>query len=283
VVDDITEMGTLEQRLAQNRNELRLLRDRLTRQNRELDAAIAELRRLSEMKSMFVSVAAHELRTPLASISGFVELLLDERTGSLTDIQREFLEIVQSSASHLIAISNNLLDATQLELGQIELVLQPVNLPALVKTAVAEFRPQLEAKAQRLTLQFSQNLPLVLCDQTRVAQIIANLLSNASKYTPEGGSIMVSLAPADQPFVQLSVADNGVGIPAEDQARLFDRFFRAKTGHLTEASGTGLGLYITRSLVELHGGRIWFESEPEQGSTFYVTFPVAEAPVISQP
>jgi signal transduction histidine kinase len=158
-------------------------------------------------------------------------------------------------------------------------VLQPTDLLALVEAVAAEFRPQLEAKAQHLTLRAPPGLPPALCDETRAAQIISNLLSNASKYTPQGGLITVSMAPAEEKgFLQISVADNGVGIPAEDQPKLFDRFIRARNAILTGSSGAGLGLYITRSLVELHGGRIWFVSEPGKGSTFHVTFPIADRP-----
>lgn len=284
LMQDVTEMGTIDQQLAQSRNKLSLLQDRLTRQNLELTAANAELRRLDEIKSQFVSVAAHELRTPLTSISGYVEILLDEEFGPLIDDQREALEIVQRSARRLLAITDNLLDVTRIEAGRIELVLQPTDLPALVETVAAELGPQLEVKAQRLTLRAPPGLPPALCDETRAAQIINNLLSNASKYTPQGGLITVSMAPAEEEgFLAISVADNGVGISAEDQVKLFDRFFRAESAYLTEASGAGLGLYITRSLVELHGGRIWFESKPGQGSTFYVTFPVADRPAAASP
>ncbi|MBS1251476.1 MAG: Non-motile and phage-resistance protein [Anaerolineales bacterium] len=279
LVQDVTEMGQLEQKLTQRRNELRLLRDQLTQQNRQLAAANAELLRLDEMKSQFVSVAAHELRTPLASISGFVEMLLDEDFGPLNEEQREYLEIVQRSAGRLLFITNNLLDATRIEMGRIELVLTPVDLPALAETVAAEFEPQLDAKLQRLTLRALPGLPQALCDEARAQQIIGNLLSNANKYTPHGGSITISVEPAEEEgFLQVAVADNGVGIPGEDQKRLFDLFFRAKSAHATDASGAGLGLFITRSLVELHGGRIWVESEVDQGTTFYVTFPATGEP-----
>ncbi len=279
LMQDVTEMGTIDQQLAQSRNELRLLQDRLARQNLELAAANAELRRLDEIKSTFVSVAAHELRTPLTSISGYVEILLDEEFDPLSGDQRKALEIVQQSARRLLTTTDNLLDVTRIEAGRVELVLQPTDLSALVETVAAEFRPQLEAKAQRLTLRAPPGLPPALCDETRAAQIIGNLLSNASKYTPHGGLITASLAPAEEEgFLQVSVADNGVGISAEERAKLFNRFFRAESAHLTGASGAGLGLHITRSLVELHGGRIWFESEPGQGSTFYVTLPIADRP-----
>ncbi len=276
VMDDVSEMGVLEQQLTQRRNELRLLRDKLAQQNLELAAANAELRRLDDMKSMFVSVAAHELRTPLASITGFVEVLLDEAAGPLTDVQREYLEIVQQSARRLETITGNLLDVTRIEAGRIELILKPTDLPALVESVAAEYEPQLDARAQRLTLRAQPDLPPALCDQTRVAQIIGNLLSNACKYTPEGGLITVSVTRAEEEgFLQVAVADTGVGIAVEEQERLFTRFFRAASAQQTGASGTGLGLYIARSLVELHGGRIWFESDVNKGSTFYVTLPIA--------
>ncbi len=276
VMDDVSEMGVLEQQLTQRRNELRLLRDKLAQQNLELAAANAELRRLDDMKSMFVSVAAHELRTPLASITGFVEVLLDEAAGPLTDVQREYLEIVQRSAQRLETITGNLLDVTRIEAGRIELILKPTDLPALVESVAAEYEPQLDARGQRLTLRAQPDLPPALCDQTRVAQIISNLLSNACKYTPEGGLITVSVTRAEEEgFLQVAVADTGVGIAVEEQERLFTRFFRAASAQQTGASGTGLGLYIARSLVELHGGRIWFESDVNKGSAFYVTLPIA--------
>jgi len=277
LVEDVTEIGVLSQKLTQQRNELRLLRDQLTRRNLELAAANTELRRMDEVKSTFVSVAAHELRTPLASIKGFVELLLEEDHEPLTDGQREYLEAVQRGAQRLLNITNNLLDVTRIEAGRIELLLQPTDLLALVESVAAELKPLLEAKAHHLTLRTSPNLPLALCDETRAIQILGNLLNNACKYTPEAGLITLTLAPAGEVgFLQVTVADNGVGIPLEDQPNLFSPFFRAENVNSTGARGTGLGLYIIRSLVELHGGRIWFESKLNQGSTFHVTFPIAD-------
>jgi signal transduction histidine kinase len=265
--------------LAQQRNELRLLRDQLARQNLELAATNTELRRLDELKSSFVSIAAHELRTPLTLIRGYGEMLLDGDLGPLADKQRDCLEIIERNASRLLTITSELLDVTRIETGRVELVLKPVDLPTLLEVLATEFGPELEARVQRLTLCAPPDLPPALCDETRAAQIIANLLSNASKYTPPGGLITVRVALAEEAgFLQISVADNGVGISADDQAKLFNRFFRAESSQLGEAKGTGLGLHITRALVELHGGRIWFESELGQGSTFYVTFPLADSP-----
>ncbi len=282
LVSDVTEMGLLEQKLVQQRNELTLLGEQLQRQNLELAAANAELRHLDDLKSTFVSVAAHELRSPLGSISGFVEILLEEDFAPLAKNQRDFLQIIQRSAHRLVAITNNLLDVTRIETGRVDLLLQPTNLPALVESIAEEIKPQLETKAQSLVLQTTPNLPLALCDETRVSQIIINLLSNANKYTLQGGLITVNITLAEEEgYLQISVQDTGVGIAPQDQDKLFSRFFRAGSATLTEATGAGLGLNITRSLVELHNGRIWFESELNKGSVFYITLPTADFPTIS--
>ncbi len=278
LVQDITETGLLEQQVAQRRNELRLLQDQLARQNLELAAANAELRRLDELKSAFVSIAAHELRTPLTSISGYAEMLMDEAAGPLTAKQLAYLESVQKSAVRLVSISDNLLDVTRIESGKVELVLKPIELPRLVKTAATDLQPLIDGKSQGLTIEARPDLPRALCDPIRCKQILDNLLSNAIKYTPEGGAISVEVTEAEETgFLQISVQDNGVGIPPEDREKLFTRFFRASTAHLTQASGAGLGLHIVKSLVDLHGGRIWFESEPEVGTTFHFTLPIADA------
>jgi signal transduction histidine kinase len=279
LVEDYTEMGTIDQQLAQQRNELRLLRDRLARQNVDLAIANAELERLDDVKTMFVSVAAHELRTPLTPITGFLEMLLDEEFGPLTDIQRESLEIVSRSTKRLEALTNDLLDLTRLEAGRLAVVLRPTDLPTLIESITAEYGPELEAKSQNLSVRIPLDIPPALCDEARASQIIGNLISNASKYTLDGGEIKVRLTRAEEEgFVQVSVIDTGVGISAEDQERLFERFFRAKSARQARAPGSGLGLYVTRSLVELHGGEIWFESEIGKGSRFHVTFPIADGP-----
>ncbi len=277
MVEDMTDIGHIYQQLTQQRNELRLLQGQLDRQNQALKAANAELRRMDEIKTVFVSVAAHELRTPLTTIQGYLEMLLDGEFGPLGEAHYEPLQIVYRSTRRLGHITNNLLDVTRIEAGRIELVLRPTDLGALVESVVAEMRPQLEEKAQRLTLTVAPRLPPALCDETRAAQVIGNLLSNANRYTMKGGAITVSVSPAaEEGFLQVTVSDTGIGIPAEDQAKLFQRFFRARSARESRESGSGLGLYITRALVELHGGSIGFQSEAGRGSTFYVTFPTAD-------
>ena len=277
LLEDSTATGEVGQRLVQQRNELRLLRDELQRQNQVLASYNAELKRMDEMKSMFVAIAAHELRSPLTSINGYLEILLDGMFGAVPQNQEDALRIIESSVQHLISITSNLLDATRLEAGRVELILVPAQLPLLVQTVATQMMPRLDAKEQSLEMTIAPDLPPVLCDRMRVIQIIGNLLDNACKYTERGGQINLNLTLAAEPgFVQLAVRDTGVGIAASDHAHLFTRFFRAESAYLTSETGTGLGLHIARSLVELHGGHIWLESELGRGTTFFITFPIAD-------
>lgn len=277
LVQDSTEAGTLQQQLSQHRNELRLAQEQLARQNLDLAAANTELRRLDELKSTFLAVAVHELRTPLAVIQGYLEMLADGDAGPLGEEQHKYLGIIQGRTRRLVDIINSLLDVIRIEAGRVDLVLQPADLPALVRRAIAEFETQATARQQHLTSHHAPGLPPALCDPTRAAQIVGNLLSNAIKYTPEQGHICVAVEPAaEEGFLQVSVADNGVGIASEDQGKLFQRFSRTASAAEAGAGGVGLGLYIARSLVELHGGRIWLSSERGKGTTFYVTFPIAD-------
>lgn len=263
LLEDVTEVVALKQRLGQ--------------QSEELTAAKAELQHLDQIKSMFVSLAAHELRTPLTPIKGYLEMLLEEDLGPLSEEQRQYLELVQTSASQLLDTLNGLLDLTRIETGQVELVLEPVDLTALVENVVAEFVSHLQTKAQQLTLQASTELPPMCVDEVRVKHVLRNLLDNAHRHTPHGGRIVIALTPAEEAgFVQISVTDTGPGISTEDQKRLFTRFFRAEQGQQSQSGGIGLGLYTARLLVALHGGHLWVESELGQGSTFHVTLPVIE-------
>lgn len=276
LAQDVTEMGAIDQQLAQHRNELRLLQNQLTRQNLELAAANAKLQRVDEIKSTFISVAAHELQSPITAISGFAELLLDPVVGEpLTNRQHQYLEIVLKNSYRLVEIIKELLDITRIEGEQVELILTQVDLGDLLRSITTEFKPRLAKKQQTLTLNIQPNLPLVKCDRLRTTEIVDNLISNACKYTPEQGEITVSLSAAGEDgYLQIVVADNGVGVPEEDKPQLFEKFFRAKNAVVTQATGTGLGLFIAHSLAEMQGGRIWFESELNDGSKFFVTLPV---------
>lgn len=236
-----------------------------------------ELRRVDEMKSNFVAVAAHELRNPLTPILGYLELLLDEESGPLNADQRTTLEVVLKNVLRLRTITSDLLDLARIEAGRVELVLRPTDLHTLVSMVCLEYQPQITARQQQLEL-VAGTVPAALCDETRAVQIIGNLLSNACKYTPAHGRIRVRIGPGDEGFVLVAIEDTGIGIGADDQPYLFDAFFRARSAAAQGTGGTGLGLHITRLLAELHGGRIWFTSAAGQGSTFYVTFAISDEP-----
>lgn len=284
IIHDVTEAGRLEQCVSQQRNELRLLHEELLAQNTKLEARNAELSRLDEMKSSFVSIAAHELRTPLAAISGYLEVMLDGEAGQLTQQQSDYLRIVENSAHRLLHITNQLLDSTRIEMGRLELVLQRTDLIALLHNVALELAPRFDAKAQRIVLRAALDLPDALCDAIRAGQVISNLLDNASKYSPPGATVTAEVQPAEEDgFLQLSVTDQGVGIAREEADRLFSPFYRTGGAALNSTAGVGLGLFIARSLAELHGGRIWFHSVPGDGSTFYVTFPVADQVSVPAP
>jgi PAS domain S-box-containing protein len=250
-----------------------ILNDITTR--KQTEAALAEhYRQIDQLKSEFVSLVSHELRTPLTSIKGFADLLLDEPT-RLDAEQREFLEIVKSNADRLVTLIGDLLDISRIEAGKVELYRSVVDVHHLLQTVARSFLPQIEAKQQRLTLTVSPDVAPLWADPDRTTQIVTNLLSNAHKYTPTGGSLRIA-ARNDAGFVRMDVSDTGIGLTPEEQAQLFSKFFRARNRVTREVGGTGLGLAITRSLVELQDGDITFASAPGAGSTFSVRLPASD-------
>jgi len=233
-----------------------------------------EVRRADRAKSEFVSFVAHELRTPMTSIRGYAELLAKETVGPLMPQQREFVSTIISNAERMQVLVSDLRDISRIELGQLNLEIQQVRLEEALESALEATRGQIEARSQRLTVNVPERLPPVHADPARLTQILINLLSNAYKYTPEGGSIHVG-AWLQNGYVHCAVSDTGIGISPEDQKRLFTKFFRADDPAVREMPGTGLGLCIVKSLVELQGGEIEVESEPGKGTTFRFTLPSA--------
>ena len=228
------------------------------------------------MKTEFVSLVSHELRTPLTSIKGYVDLLIDGTVGELEPMQIEFLEIVQSNTDRLVSLINDLLDISRIEARRMELHLTPVDLQLVVRNVVAMLGPQIAAKGQTLALCGADALPEVVADGNRITQVVTNLLSNAHKYTPSGGHIAITIT-TEPSALRIAVRDTGVGLTADEQAQLFTKFFRAANPMTQDVGGTGLGLTITRSLVEMHGGQIRVEIAPGAGSEFSFTLPLARA------
>src|SRR6266581_5619221 len=236
---------------------------------------ITHEREVDRMKSEFVSMVSHELRTPLTSIKGYVDLILtDETVGELTELQREFLGIVGNNAHRLMSLVNDLLDLSRMESGKIELHRKPLDITLLIRELVPSFQPGWDEKRQTFTLHLPEKAPKVLADADRLMQILSNLLSNAHKYTPDEGHIDLSVEIAE-PVARVEVTDSGIGLSTEEQAKLFTRFYRAHNPAAEAVGGTGLGLVITRSLVEMQGGEMQVSSEPGHGSTFGFTLPLA--------
>ncbi len=232
-----------------------------------------ELRELDRLKDEFVGLVTHDLRTPLTSISGYVELLQSDESGDLDDEQRHFLEIVSRNADRLLRLVNDLLFAARLQSGQLELELSEVDVAEVARDAVTAATPHADAK--RLTLAFEHaGATAILGDHGRLAQLLDNLVANAIKFTPEGGHVTVRAA-AEADAVVLEVTDSGIGIPEAEQERLFERFFRASTAVSQQIPGTGLGLHIVRAITEAHGGRVAVTSREGHGTTFRVELPPA--------
>jgi two-component system phosphate regulon sensor histidine kinase PhoR len=221
------------------------------------------------MRNAFVATVSHELRSPLTVISGYTDTLL--RSGPWDETtQRDFLEIVARSAATLAGLVDNLLDAAKVEAGVLQIECEPVHLQRIAEQVIAHRKPL--APEHTLLLVVQPELPLAEADPVRVEQVLINLVDNAIKYSPAGGTITVRLATMSEGLM-VSVEDEGVGVSAEQAARLFDRFYRVDGTLERTTRGVGLGLFICRALVEAHGGRIWVESQPGRGSTFYFTLP----------
>jgi signal transduction histidine kinase len=241
-----------------------------------------QVRRANDAKTEFVSFVSHELKQPMTSIKGYTDLLAKGAAGELTEGQSSFLDTIMANVGRMNTLVSDLLDISRIESGRLRLELGDVSIEQVVEDALRTTRRQIEAKQQVLEVDISSDLPLVRGDQNRLVQVLTNMVSNAHKYTPEMGHIAVRAQRWENDqgveqdgFVLCSVTDNGVGISPEDQQRLFTKYFRADDPAVRSEAGTGLGLVVTKSLVELHGGEIWVESEIGKGSTFAFTVPTA--------
>lgn len=244
-----------------------------------------EVQRTNLAKSNFVGFIAHELKNPLTSIKGYVELLAAGSVGQVNELQVNFLNTIRANVERMSALVSNLNDDALIEAKNLRLDFKAVDLPNIVEEVVRSTRRQIEEKHQTLELHLpTERLPLALADHVRVSQILTHLISNANKYTPEGGQILLGAEVVPNQWdlngarnvVHFWVKDNGIGISLEDQKHVFQKFFRSEDPKAREAPGTGLGLYLAKSLVEMMGGRIWYESEFRKGTTFHFTIPVAE-------
>ena len=252
------------------------LEQRVQERTAELAQANEKLRRKNEEIQNCFHTLSHELKTPLTSAREFISIVMDGLAGPANELQMEYLGNAKESCDQLTVCVNDLIDATRLETGKLAIYMQNASLGELAQRVVTGLRSVGLAKKITLNLEVQPGLPEIPLDETRTTQIISNLLHNAAKYTLQGGSIRIAVteAPGRPEFLQIAVSDNGQGIAKERQVQIFDRLYQIKAGDAATEKGIGLGLYICRELVLLHGGEIWVESEPGKGSTFKFTLPL---------
>ena len=260
---------------ATNRDELGALAANVNRMSDELRRLYRELETASQHKSDFLANMSHELRTPLNAIIGFSQVLREEMVGDVNEKQLEYLDDILSSGHHLLSLINDVLDLSKVEAGQVELELAPFSLQQALERGVAMVRERAMQDGVHVTLATNPDVDVVSGDERRIRQVIFNLLSNAVKFTPAGGAVDVRTTRANGE-VSISVADTGPGIGAGDLRRVFEEFQQTEAG-IERGEGTGLGLALSKRLVELHGGRIWVDSELGRGSTFVFTLPARGA------
>jgi signal transduction histidine kinase len=239
----------------------------------------------NQAKSDFISMVSHELKTPMTSIRGYTDLLSAGVVGTVNDNQANFLTTIRSNVDRMQVLVSDLTDVARIEAGRLRLSFQAVSLPEAVQEVVRSVQAQANEKKQVLHLNVPSDLPAVWADRGRLIQILVNLVSNAIKYSPAEAQVFIDAEGSENLWdsegasmvVHLSVRDTGYGIAPEDQKKIFQKFFRSDDQEVRNVTGTGLGLNITRYLVEMQGGKIWFESEFRQGTTFHFTVPIAEA------
>ncbi len=273
----------------------------LVEKSAELEHSNLELQRASRMKSDFLANMSHELRTPLNAIIGFSELLLDQHFGELNDVQKEYLSDVLDSGRHLLSLINDILDLSKIEAGKVEVLAENVSVREILESGLTMIRYKAMKHNIELVLSLDKSVPkTVWADQQKMKQIVYNLVSNAVKFTQDGGKIelaakkverswlrqnvpddfidqeVLSRGKEDDPFLLISVKDTGIGIPEEHIKKVFDAFEQVDSSRSKRYKGTGLGLALCKNLVKLHGGLIWVESKPGKGSSFYFSIPIRQ-------
>jgi signal transduction histidine kinase len=244
----------------------------------------AEVEAANLAKSEFVSFVSHELKTPMTSIKGFTDLISSKVVGPVNETQANFLSTIRSNVDRMATLVSDLADISRIEAGRLRLDFGPVSVSEIIEEVTRSINHQIEDKQQNLTLQIAPELNPVWADRTRLIQILTNLVSNATKYSPQYGQINICAEAAQNVWdpggtpkvIHISVQDTGFGITQEEQDKIFQKFFRSEDQAIRDAPGTGLGLNITRTLVEMQGGKIWFVTEFRKGTTFHFTVPVLE-------
>jgi PAS domain S-box-containing protein len=235
---------------------------------------ITREKEIDQMKSDFISLVSHELRTPLTSIIGFVSFILDGKAGAINDRQRNSLARVQRQSKRLAALINDLLDISRIESGRIQMEQEPISLLEIVTQRIEEIRPQADEKSIRLDLTAPESVPTIFGDEARMGQVFTNLIGNAIKFTPNNGEVSIKVR-VDGSLLHVEVIDTGPGIPAEERQKVFDKFYQLSDISTRQQGGSGLGLSITKSIVEAHGGKLWIDDGNQgKGSNFQFVLPL---------
>jgi len=246
---------------------------KIKKANELTELANKELKSLDLAKDEFVSIASHQLRTPLTALKGYTGMLLDGDPGPINDKQREYLGEIKSANDRMIGLITALLNVSRVDLGVFIVEPEPTDMTAVADSVLKELLPGTEAKKLRVVTDFGKDLPSLNADPKIIRMIFQNLLSNAVKYTPAEGTVTLAIK-KDASAMLISVADTGYGVPEDAQQKIFTKMFRADNARTKDPNGTGLGLYIIKATIEQTGGKIWFESKENKGSTFYVSLPL---------
>jgi signal transduction histidine kinase len=260
---------------------MRLTFAELTEHNQRLSRAVARLEELDRLKSNFLATMSHELRTPLTSVIGYAEMMAEGLAGPVSDDQKEYLGTILNKADQLLGMITSVLDVASVESGVPALERASLSLTDIVASEVAMFTASARKREIAIALE-TRGDTIVVGDRKKIRQVVSNLLSNAVKFTPDRGKVGVCVRPGplsprddeDERAVQVVVSDSGIGIQRDQVAKIFEPFFQVDSSSTRAFGGTGLGLTLAKAYVEAHGGRIWVDTSPGQGSTFFATFPV---------